>query len=175
MMLGSFLERWRWGLLVLLLVAGVYPVGATTNVAPTISMPTIQAESAIVTFPLGRRSWYINPWEPHVGHLERTGALGAHGENIVLAGHARFPDGSPGVFLNLRDLRVGDPIFVSGRDGTQRRFIVHQLLTVPYTDISVLNGNGQTRLTLITCDVLSQNPETGAYEERLVVIAYPAG
>ncbi|MBN8621128.1 MAG: sortase [Anaerolineae bacterium] len=137
-----------------------------------LSMPTVNVFTSIKTFPLDGVSWAIDPWERLVGHLQGTAWFGGRG-NIVLGGHSAYPNGRPGIFAGLYQLNIGDPIIIT-HEGNEQRFTVTQKFSVRFDDLSVATPNGENRLTLITCDLPSYNPDTQFYNERLVVVALPA-
>lgn len=140
---------------------------------PAISIPTVGINSGLTVFPLDGVSWAIDPWERAVGHLQGTSWINETG-NIVLGGHSELPDGRAGIFRNLYGLHIGDPIFVLDASGSERRFIVSDIRTVSYTDLTVVYPTSDTRLTLITCDIPSFQPQANFYADRLVVIALPS-
>jgi LPXTG-site transpeptidase (sortase) family protein len=92
---------------------------------------------------------------------------------MVLAGHAEYPDGAPAIFHQLTALAAGDRITVMASD-TIQHFVVVQLISVDYHDLSVVYPTLVPRLTLLTCDIPSYNPQTGIYQARIVIIAEPA-
>ncbi|MEL6272049.1 MAG: class F sortase, partial [Chloroflexota bacterium] len=139
---------------------------------PAIIMPSINTVSGISVFPLGERTWDIDPWDYSVGHFQGTPWLTQTG-NIVLGGHSKMPDGRPGIFGGLYGLSIGDPIIVQDSGGGTREFVVQEIRTVHYRDVSVVQPTGGTRLTLITCDIPSFDTTTQLYQDRLVVIAVP--
>jgi LPXTG-site transpeptidase (sortase) family protein len=141
---------------------------------PTLRLPTVNTWSSIRTFPLGGGSWEIDPWEPLVGHLQGTSWI-TENSNIVLGGHSRLPDGRPGIFAGLYGLNVGDPIILEDGVGLNRQFTVVEKRVVAFTDLSVIYQTDAPRLTLITCDLPSYDPNAQFYWERLVVIAVPMG
>lgn len=150
------------------------PVTPTPQlVGASIYMPTVNIASGVRVFPLTGPTWAIDPYEPLVGHFEGTAWL-TEDSNIVLGGHSELPNGAPGIFARLYNVRVGDPIIVQDGSGGQREFIVTEIRTVHYTDVSVVMPNGNTQLTLITCDIPSFDASTQLYDDRLVVIARPA-
>jgi LPXTG-site transpeptidase (sortase) family protein len=145
------------------------PVPDTVVAGPVISIPAANIRVGIKTFYLDGVSWAIDPWEPLVGHLEGTVWLDNVG-NLVLGGHSEYPNGKPGVFAGLYNVHIGDGITV--QDGeTRRDYVVSDVRTVRYDDLSVVYPTSHNRLTLITCDIASFEPQTGTYGERLVVIA----
>lgn len=138
-----------------------------------ISIPVAGITSGITQFPLDGTSWAIDPWEANVGYLQGTAWLGQNG-NTVLGGHSEYPNGSAGIFRNLYDVSVGD-VIVMMEDGVERQYVVVELRTVHYTDLTVLYPTTHNRLTLITCDVPSFDAVSNVYYERLVVIADQVG
>lgn len=136
---------------------------------PILSIPSVNMSVGITTFPLDGVSWAIDPWEKRVGHLQGTSWLSGTG-NMALGGHSVYPDGRAGVFNSLYNVSLGDEIIVQDGD-TARTYIVSEIRTVDYTDISVVYPTAHNRVTLITCDIPSFQAETGLYGDRLVVIA----
>jgi len=97
-----------------------------------------------------------------VAHYPGTSWPGG-GSNIYLYAHAR-----DGMFINLWNARIGDEIILTLVDGSQRRYLVSQILPkVPWNDMSVLAATPTEQLTLQTCT---------SYQEtapRFLVIAVP--
>lgn len=138
-----------------------------------LQIDAIGVSSSIITFPLWRDTWAIDPWEDNIGHLEATSWLDAPG-NIVLAGHSRLPNGSPGILANLNQVGVGAELKLT-HGHEERRYIVNEVRIVSEYDIGVILPTSDERITLITCDVGSYDPATGSYSQRLVVIANRVG
>ena len=135
----------------------------------TLSIPGAGISSPLTSFPLGDITWDIDPWEPQVGHFEGTAWLSQTG-NVVLGGHSEYPNGQPGIFYNLTAVGIGDEIYV--QDGSlQRRYVVVNIRSVDYRDVSVVYPTANNRLTLVTCDIPSYVAAENRYYERLVVIA----
>lgn len=134
-----------------------------------LSIPSAGISIGVGTFYLDGVSWAIDPWEQNVGHLQGTSWINTNG-NVVIGGHSEYPNGRAGVFKNLYNVRIGDEIFV--RDGDlQRRYIVTNIRTVDFRDVSVVYPTPYNQLTLITCDIPSYVAEQNWYYERLVVEA----
>ena len=145
----------------------------TTLPAPTdgrlLTVPTANISSPVTTFYLDGVSWAIDPWEDIVGHLQGTAWINQTG-NVVIGGHSELPDGSAGVFYRLYNVGIGDEIFL--QDGAlTRRYVVVNILSVDYRDVSVVYPTSHNRLTLITCDIPSYVAEQNFYYERLVIVA----
>jgi LPXTG-site transpeptidase (sortase) family protein len=88
----------------------------------------------------------------------------------VIGGHSEMPDGSPGVFFRLYNVGIGDEMFLQDGD-LIRRYLVVNILSVDYRDVSVVYPTTHNRLTLITCDIPSYVAEQNFYYERLVIVA----
>lgn len=132
-------------------------------------IPSIGVNSAITTFYLDGVSWAIDPWEHAAGHFQGTAWLNTTG-NMAIGAHSEYPNGQPGLFASLYNIGIGDEIYV--RDGgTQRRYVVVNILTVDYRDLSVIYPTSHNRVTLVTCDIPSYVAEQGIYYERLVIHA----
>jgi hypothetical protein len=81
-------------------------------------------------------------------------------------------DGGPGVFANLRDLKAGDLIRITRRDGTTSVFTFDRGDQYPKEAFPTQMVYGNTEgpeLRLITCD--GYDPETGLFEDNYVVYA----
>lgn len=160
-------------LLVLISSFAIIVLVATSMVSakarPRISIDSINIDSSIVEFPISGDTWAIDPWEDNVGHLADTSWFDQPG-NVVLAGHSTMPDGSAGVFADLDQLGVGDE-FTLFDGSVERVYQVSELRIVSEYDISVIYPTEDARVTLITCETNSFNPDTQTYDNRLVVIA----
>lgn len=78
-----------------------------------------------------------------VGHIDGTALPGEAG-NVALAGHRDT------VFRGLREIRVGDRIFLTTDDGSFE-YVVETLQTVAPERSDVLNAAPHPTLTLVTC------------------------
>jgi LPXTG-site transpeptidase (sortase) family protein len=77
-------------------------------------------------------------------------------------------DGKPGVFYNLKHLRVGEYIFVVHSGYRYTYQVIANDLVQP-NDASVMRHEKESILTLITCD--SYDEKTGTYLRRVAVRA----
>jgi LPXTG-site transpeptidase (sortase) family protein len=85
------------------------------------------------------------------------------GSNIYLYGHAR-----DGMFIKLWDAHLGDEVVLTLVDGSQRRYVVSEILPkVTWDDMSVLQPTPTEQLSLQTCT--SYQPTA----PRFLVIAVP--
>ncbi|MBW5446708.1 sortase [Cohnella sp. CFH 77786] len=84
-------------------------------------------------------------------HLTETAKLGEPG-NAAIAAHRARTKGR--LFNRLNELKAGDAIKIS-TNGGEWEYIVEKTFRVKPTDVSVLEDkNGESWLTLITCDPL---------------------
>jgi sortase A len=102
-----------------------------------MSIPRVQL-SAMVLHGSDARTLQRGP-----GHLEHTAVPGDAG-NIVIAGHR------DSFFRPLRQIRLGDDIFLETRDG-RFHYRVNSLRVVGPREVSVLAPTSEEVLTLITC------------------------
>ncbi len=77
------------------------------------------------------------------GHVEHTALPGAAG-NVVIAGHR------DSFFRRLRDVTVGDDVFIDTTEG-HFQYRVTSMHVVKAQDVSVLDQTADATLTLITC------------------------
>ena len=89
---------------------------------------------------------------------------------MVLGGHFTLPDGSPGPFVELGNLKLGDEVLVYGEDGTEYAYTVDLMKVVEVTSVGVAAPTSDPTLTQITCH--NWDPDEGLYQDRLVVVAH---
>lgn len=92
----------------------------------------------------------------------------------VIEGHVSTDEGGPSIFFELADLRPGDKISVTRRDGTTVVFTVDALREFPKSRFPtqlVYGGDlGRPTLRLITCS--NFDPEVGGHTGNLVVFSH---
>jgi LPXTG-site transpeptidase (sortase) family protein len=152
-------------ILLLALVAG----SADAN-GVNIRIPTLDIDTGLTQFPLNGVSWDIDPWTYAVGHMQGTAWFDAPG-NIALAGHSVMPDHTAGIFVALHTLNNGDEIIITV-NGEERVYAVSEIANVGMNDLTVLYPTAEERLTIITCDADSYDPDTQVYYRRHAVIAH---
>ncbi|WP_433605384.1 class F sortase [Dactylosporangium sp. CA-139114] len=111
-----------------------------------------------------------------VGWYKWGPALHATTGSIVIAGHVDSAEQGPGAFFHLRDLEPGDPVTVTGSDGSTRRFTVTAREVYPKAKIPLeryFARDGAVRLTLITCGG-PFDASTRHYRDNVVITAQPA-
>jgi Sortase domain len=98
----------------------------------------------------------------------------ATGGSVVLAGHLDTRSFGLGPLVRLRETRPGDPVEVTMSDGKRRTYQVSEVerfdrQALPET---LFSRSGPERLRVITCGG-EYDPETGGYQQNLVVTAVP--
>jgi LPXTG-site transpeptidase (sortase) family protein len=111
------------------------------------------------------------PWG--VGWYEFSDFPGAPG-NAVFSGHVDWYTGAPAVFGKLRNVQVGDPVYIVLAEGTP---VVYQVETTEWVepdtaDIDAIFGATEREaVTFITCGG-AWNAVARDYSHRLIVRAY---
>lgn len=101
----------------------------------------------------------------------RYGSRPGEPGNAALAGHVDYRGYGPAIFWRLRELRLGDAVWVTDAAGVQRRFIVYEVRTYRTNDAPlerVFGATADTNLNLITC-IGTFSSASGEYDQRLVV------
>jgi hypothetical protein len=137
------------------IVRTVGTVGATTTPArlliPAIGISALVESLGIL--PNGDLATPTrSPWED-VGWYDGGPRPGERG-SAVIDGHLDRPGGYPAVFWRLRDLHVGDDVWVINTNGTHKHFHVTRIAFYPpqQAPIQDIFGNRSGRyLNLITC------------------------
>ena len=132
-----------------------------------LSIPGMDLNIPIVGVQNGEGGWDLTWLYNQAGWLAGT-AYPTWPGNTALTAHVVLPDGLPGPFANLDNLRWGDEIVVES--GSQR--YIYRVSTVWHVtprDLSVLGHSDYDALTLITCE--DYDPRTGEYRGRIAVRA----
>jgi len=132
-----------------------------------LEIPVLSKSVSVVGVPLTAWGWDLSWLGGQAGYLEGT-AFPTWSGNSALTAHAYTPDGLPGPFVHLADLRWGDQIILNAF-GQQYIYEVRQVRSVRPTDLSVLRHEELPWLTLLTCSVFDPVSET--YLRRVVVRA----
>ncbi len=148
-------------------IATAVPVAREITFGAHFSAPTAGISSNIVQTYLDGTSWDVTELGPNVGHLEGTAWMSRPG-NIVLAGHVEMSDGRPGIFANINDLNIGDPVYLT-QAGEERAYQVTQKFNTDPNNLEVLYPSANEKVTLITCS--NYDFFSDVYRERVIVIA----
>ena len=131
-----------------------------------LEIPRLGVKTAIVGVPLGAdKEWDLSWLGDHIGYLDGT-AYPTHTGNSVLTGHVYLPNGLPGPFINLNQLRYGDPVIVH-LGGQRYTYQVRENQLLSPSDASVFKHQEYTWLTLVTCK--DYDAKTKSYLRRVVV------
>jgi LPXTG-site transpeptidase (sortase) family protein len=133
----------------------------------TLEIPVQGTRIPIIGVRLENGSWNLNWLWDQAGWLEKTAYPSWQG-NSVLTAHVVTPDGKPGPFYRLNQLRAGDQIIINSY-GYRYIYIVRSVRSVAPDDITVLRHEDEAWLTLLTCD--QYDDKTGAYLKRIAVSA----
>ena len=150
------------------------PVEASVSTEKPVSfyIPKIYKSAQVVAVGLDETSRTPIPEENNkVAWYKFGGKLGENG-SVVLAGH-HFWNNAPGVFGELKNLRIGDRIEVTGETGKNYIFEVREIETYQRTAFpseKIYFSSDTQRLTLITCAGKYDNAVKD-YDKRLVVYA----
>ena len=132
-----------------------------------LQIPRLGVGMSIVGIPLMDEGWDLTWLSNQAGWLEGT-AYPTWSGNTALTAHAVTPDGLPGPFSRLADLRWGDQVILQAF-GQEYVYEVRQARTVRPTDLSVLRHEELDWLTLLTCAVYEES--TDSYRARVAVRA----
>ena len=133
-----------------------------------IEIPTLNINTDIVGLPMVDKKWDVTWLGSQLGYLEET-AFPTWNGNSVITGHVYDANGKPGPFINLKDMRYGDPVIVQAY-GQNYRFEVREVLIVAPNDIkAALKHQEQPWITLLTCQGYSE--KDNSYSSRVLVRA----
>lgn len=136
-----------------------------------LTIPSINLDATIISAGENkRREMEVPPDNKTIGWWNKGIIPGQIG-SAVLAGHFKVEDGSPGVFYNLRNIKVGDEIIIA--DETElKRFVVldmkmYSVEEFPLEYVFSYN-DGKRRLNIMTC-AGKYLPKRDDYSHRIVV------
>lgn len=137
-----------------------------------IQAPSIGLDAVVGELGLAADGSVQVPADPAAtGWFDQGPAPGQRGPAVVL-GHVDSRTG-PAVFARLRELKVGDPVVVTRRDGSLVRFTVDGTLTFAKSDFPTAATYGPVpgpALRLITCGGAYVR-DRGGYQSNVVVFA----
>jgi LPXTG-site transpeptidase (sortase) family protein len=146
-----------------------------------LAVPAVYLDAPVQTFGVNEANIPQVPDRADLVAWYDFSARPGHG-NAVFSGHvdweARNGDPIAGVFYRLRELKLGDTIFVKLDDGTEAQYRVIGNVAAPYDDpsvVQVMGPAGRDVITLITCggtwEVDPSRPLGGNYTHRVIVRA----
>ncbi len=139
----------------------------------TLSIPKIKVLAPVISVGIGADGRMGVPNNYTQVGLLSTGVKPGEKGSAVLAAHVDNGGRIPGVFKNLKTLRVGDDIYTTDASGQTLHFKVAEMRVYDKnsTDTgSIFSLNDSSHLNLITCYGLYL-PKEKTYSNRLVVFA----
>jgi LPXTG-site transpeptidase (sortase) family protein len=103
----------------------------------------------------------------------KYGTVPGYRGSAVFAGHVDNALALAGVFKHLKNISVGEYIYVTNGQGQTVTFRVSNISTYDYKSVPtsyVFNQNDRARIRIITCDG-AWNQSVKSYDKRLVVTA----
>lgn len=132
-----------------------------------LAIPALDVRVPVVGVPTGAEGWDLTWLGAQAGYLEGT-AFPTLSGNTALTAHVYLPDGRPGPFRDLGELRWGDTLVLEA-GGVRYIYQVRQVAVVAPEDLSALRHETLDWLTLITCQGYDERLE--GYRWRVVVRA----
>jgi len=135
----------------------------------SLIIPTLGVEVPVVGVMETGNSWDVTWLESNAGWLQGS-AYPTWNGNSVLTGHNYNPDGTPGIFYNLENMRWGDKVTIQLYGQSYVYEVRQVLLNVDPSDVETLMAHKDSPwLTLVTCR--GYDEETGTYRWRTLVRA----
>jgi LPXTG-site transpeptidase (sortase) family protein len=133
----------------------------------SLRIPALGLTAPVIGVPVSETGWDVTWLWNQIGYLDGTAFPGWDG-NSVLTSHVYLPNGLPGPFVNLKQLRWGDRVIVESF-GTRYIYEVRETSLMNPSDSRILQHEEYPWLTLVTCQ--GYNELTGTYTWRRVVKA----
>jgi len=134
----------------------------------TLSIPSLGVQTAIVGVPRSEQSWDVSWLGSLAGYLHGSAYPTWQG-NTVLTGHVWNADNTPGIFVDLKNLRYGDTLQIVTNGQTYTYKVRENRLVEPGNLTKVMKHEELSWVTLLTCE--TYNPDTGSYTNRRMVSA----
>ena len=118
-----------------------------------LRLPSLNVDAPVSPVSLSSRGVLGVPDNPHVvGWWEQGAHPGAPLGSVVFDGHVDTAEAGPGAFFHLRDLRVGDPVFIETDNGVITYVVVAtHSYPKPLLPSELFDPTGVPRTVLITC------------------------
>jgi sortase (surface protein transpeptidase) len=142
-----------------------------------LRIPTLAIEADIEHVGVNRKGNMAVPATYGDVAWYKHGATPGERGSAVIAGHVDNGLGLAAVFKRLKDIRIGEKIFITTESGEALVFTVEGIADYPYTNAPldhIFSRDDKPRLNLITC-VGEWIPTQKTYDERLVVYAVREG
>lgn len=140
--------------------------------SPKLTIPALRIDAKIQSVGINTKGNMSTPSNFVDVGLYQYGATPGEKGSAVMAGHVDNKFGLKAVFGNLKNIKIGDEIYVEMEPGVQVKFTV---ILLSYYDFDaradeVFTQNDQAYLKLITCSG-KWVKEYGTHDKRLVVTA----
>lgn len=151
------------------------PIVASKGVPSRINIPSVGIDAPIVSVGLTSSGQMDAPNSlTDVGWYNRSAKVGESNYSILLDGHYGRP-GRPGIFFNLKDIKMGDNIEVFGQTSESVLYKVVEIENLPQEEVDMRKAlmpysAGTESITLITCFGEYDSQEAD-YSHRVVVYA----
>ena len=132
-----------------------------------LDIPALSIDIPIVGVPLKEGTWNVSWLGNQAGWLEGS-AFPSWNGNSVLTSHVYLPNGKPGPFAKLHELKTGDQVIVHAF-GQKYIFEVLTNAIVAPTDRSIMKHEDIPWLTLVTCT--DYDAENDTYKNCFIVRA----
>ena len=123
----------------------------STDSGLTLDIPTLGIKAAVVGVPRSADGWDVTWLGKDAGYLEGTAFPTWNGDSVI-AGHVWDADNKPGPFLNLKQLKYGDPVRIHGWGQVYTYQVRENALVWPDDTASVLKHEEGAWVTLLTCE-----------------------
>ena len=122
-----------------------------TSTGLALEIPTLGVNAAIVGVPQTTDGWDVSWLGNNVGWLNGS-AFPTWTGNSVITGHVWNADNTPGIFVNLKQLKYGDQIKVHAFGQIYTYEVRENRLVWPNQSDVVLQHEDRAYLTLLTCE-----------------------
>ena len=133
-----------------------------------LEIPRLGVQVPIVGVPLASDGEWDLTWLGNQAGYLNTTAYPTHAGNSVLTGHVYMPDGLPGPFVNLYQLRYGDQMIIH-LAGQRYIYQVRENRLLSPNDVSIFKHQAYPWVTLVTCK--DYDLKTKTYLNRVAVSA----
>ena len=128
-----------------------------------LEIPDLGIKMPIVGIPMRDNQWDVSWLDTQAGWLNETAYPTTVG-NSVITGHVYLPNGKPGPFVDLHKLGWNDRIII--HEGAKHYiYRVRQVKRVKPNDVSALNSETSTWVTLITCQGYDEKSDSYLYRQ----------
>lgn len=148
------------------------PIEVYYGLPMKLRIPSISVDAEIEYVGLTKQNDMESPSTADSTGWYKYGTIPGDNGSAVIAGHVVGPKGEPGVFYNLKKLKVGDDLSVVDGKGQTISFKVREIRAYDHNEQhdEVFNPQDSSHLNIITC-AGGYDTKLQKYLERLVVFA----